>query len=87
MKSQYTIPLKNLINEFHLEELYMPTDPEQIMVASTEVDRPGLAIAGYTESFEPLRIQIVGRAEHAYIKSLSEEEQAAHLIGVCSTVA
>ena len=79
MKSQYTIPLKNLINEFHLEELYMPTDPEQIMVASTEVDRPGLAIAGYTESFEPLRIQIVGRAEHAYIKSLSEEEQAAHL--------
>ena len=79
MKSQYTIPLQKIMDEFHLETLHMPMDPEKILVASTEVDRPGLAIAGYTDSFEPLRIQIVGRAEHAYIKSLSEAEQAAHL--------
>ena len=76
MKSKYTISLDKIIEEFHLEALYMPSDPREILVASTEIDRPGLALAGYTESFEPLRIQIVGRAEHAYIKSLSPEEQA-----------
>ena len=74
MKSKYTIPLKSIIQEFQLEELYMPKTEEEILVATTEVDRPGLALSGHVESFEPLRIQIIGRAEHTYLSGLEEEK-------------
>ena len=74
MKSKYTIPLKSIIEEFQLEELYMPKTEEEILVATTEVDRPGLALSGYVDSFEPLRIQIIGRAEHTYLSGLDGAE-------------
>ena len=84
MKSKYTIPLRSIVQEFHLEEIYMPQTEQEILVASTEVDRPGLALAGYTDSFEPLRIQIVGRAEHSYLAGLTSEERAIRLDGFLS---
>ena len=74
MESKYSIPLSDIIKEFQLEVVYMPKEPSEIMVSSPEVTRPGLALAGFTEVFEPFRIQIIGRAEHAYLNSLSDEE-------------
>ena len=74
MESKYSIPLSEVINEFQLEVVHMPKDPKEIMVTSPEVARPGLALAGFTDVFEPFRIQILGRAEHAYLNSFSTEE-------------
>lgn len=74
MESKYSIPLNEVIDEFQLEVLNMPKDPKEIMVSSPEVTRPGLALAGFTDVFEPFRIQIIGRAEHAYLNSLGDEE-------------
>ena len=47
MKSKYSISLESLVKEFQLEELYMPTSAADIKISSTEVDRPGLALAGF----------------------------------------
>ena len=74
MESKYSIPLNDIINEFQLEVVYMPKDPKHIKVSSPEVARPGLALAGFTAVFEPFRIQILGRAEYAFLHSLSNEE-------------
>ena len=74
MESKYSIPLSDVIDEFQLEVAYMPKDPAKIKITSPEVARPGLALAGFTEVFEPFRIQIVGRAEHAYLNNLPEDE-------------
>ena len=74
MESKYSIPLSEIINEFQLEVVYMPKDPNDIKVSSPEVARPGLALAGFTDVFEPFRIQILGRAEDAFLNSLSDEE-------------
>lgn len=74
MESKYSIPLSDIIKEFQLEVVHMPREAEQIKITSPEVTRPGLALAGFTEVFEPFRIQILGRAEHAYLNSLSDEE-------------
>ena len=74
MESKYNIPLSEIINEFQLEVVYMPKDPKEIMVSSPEVARPGLALSGFMDVFEPFRIQILGRAEHAFLDSLSDEE-------------
>ena len=73
MKSKYSIPLSDVIKEFQLEEVYMPSDPKKIMVTSPEVSRPGLAFSGFVEIFEPFRIQIIGKAEHKYLSGLSDE--------------
>jgi len=76
MTSKYHIPLKTLISQFHLESVYLPEDGESIEVKSTEVSRPGLALTGFFELFDPSRIQILGKAEYAYISKLPEEERA-----------
>ena len=51
MESKYSIPLSELIAEFSLEELYMPTSPKEIKISSPEVSRPGLALSGFVEVF------------------------------------
>ena len=79
MDSKYSIPLSQLITEFQLEELYLPKSAEEIMISTPEVSRPGLALSGFLDVFEPLRIQIIGLAEHRYLSELSETERAEHL--------
>ena len=80
MESKYSIPLNEVINEFQLEVVHMPKDPKAIKVSSPEVARPGLALAGFTEVFEPFRIQIIGRAEHAFLNSLTDSEHNARIL-------
>ena len=76
MKSQYTITLDKIINEFSLEQIYVPRATEEITISTMEVDRPGLALAGFLEIFNPQRIQIIGRAEHQYLSELSSQERS-----------
>ncbi len=79
MKSKYSIPLSDLIREFQLEELYMPKDPKEIRVFTPEIDRPGLALAGFVTVFDETRIQVIGKAEHRYLSELNEEERVRRL--------
>jgi len=39
------------------------------------VNRPGLALAGFTKYFANKRVQVMGNAECHFLKSLSEEER------------
>ena len=73
MKSKYSIPLGNLIEEFQLEEIYLPQESSEIMVSNMEVNRPGLALCGFTEMFDASRLQIIGKAEFQYLYELSPE--------------
>ena len=79
MKSQYTITLDKIIKEFSLEQLYIPRASAEIEIFSMEVDRPGLALAGFLEMFNPQRIQIIGRAEHQYLSELTSDERSARI--------
>jgi HPr kinase/phosphorylase len=45
----------------------------QVTVA--EIDRPGLELAGFFDSFAHQRIQVFGRGENAYLAKLHEENQ------------
>jgi HPr kinase/phosphorylase len=48
-------------------------------IDSPELNRPGLALAGFLEVFEPNRIQILGNTEISYLKSLDGPERARRL--------
>ena len=79
MQSKYPIPLSQVISEFSLESIYLPEEGEKIPVESPEVNRPGLALAGFVEMFEATRIQILGRSEHRYLAELSDSQRAIRL--------
>ena len=76
--AEYFAPLAELIEEFHLEPVYLPQDRE-LKIVSTGVNRPGLALSGFFDSFEPDRIQIIGNAEYAYLESMDEQTRRKRL--------
>ena len=73
MKEPYKIPLTTIVDEFHLEWIVKPESFEDIQIITNEVNRPGLALAGFYEIFEPDRIQLIGKAETHYLDSLDAE--------------
>ena len=75
MEDSYSISLNKLIDEFSLTTLYLPAPADTIMISSNEVDRPGLALAGFFEIFEPSRIQMIGNAEHRYLERQTAEDR------------
>lgn len=69
------VTLKRIIDEMKLELLYSPQDPGEIQITRSDVTRPGLQLAGFFDHFEAQRVQIVGRAEYDYLRSLPEEKR------------
>ena len=72
----YSVSLKKLVEEFHLEIAYRATDFESIRLMVEDVARPGLQIAGYMDHFEPVRLQVFGNVESSYLQKLSTYERA-----------
>ena len=70
MKETYKIELYKIAEEFHLEWIVQPQNYRSIMVASPEINRPGLALAGFLDVFESERIQLIGKAEKKYLESM-----------------
>ena len=75
MKETYSVPLTSIIDEFQLEQIYVPKNIDSILVERNEVNRPGLQLAGFFDHFEPLRIQIIGKVEHRYLTFLTSQER------------
>ena len=74
MRTNFTIGLSKIISEFSLEVLNMPESGVEIMISSSEVNRPGLHMAGYFEFFDAERIQIIGKSEESFLKRFTEEK-------------
>ncbi len=68
MHTNFTISLDKIISEFSLEILNISQKAEEILISSTEVNRPGLQMAGYFEFFDKERIQIIGKSEESFLR-------------------
>ena len=75
MEETYSIPLSQVIDEFHLEVIHMPDMPDNIFVSCSRVNRPGLQLAGFYDYYEKISLQIMGQMENRYIMTLGEEEK------------
>ena len=51
-KQLYSITLEKLMDELQFEEIYMPIPANEIRITNREVNRPGLALAGFLTVFE-----------------------------------
>ena len=74
MGELYTVDLKEIIKEFNLETIFIPEN-ETVLIDTMEVNRPGLSLCGFFDSFQPRRIEIIGRVEHHYLDSISKEDK------------
>ena len=73
-----------IIDEFHLETIYMPKDPAEILIDENDVTRPGLQLMGFYEYFNPERMQIIGKMEFAYLSTIDEETRTQRLDALMS---
>ncbi len=74
MKTPFSVPLSRIMEEFALESVVMPKEPEDIYISSAEVNRPGLQLNGYFDYFDNDRIQILGKSENSFLYEFDEEE-------------
>jgi len=75
MKDSFKIPLSTIVDDFHFEILNKPENYSTIQIYSPEVNRPALALAGFTNLFDSERIQLIGKAEYAYLDTLDEKSR------------
>lgn len=73
--NNYSVPLRQLVEEFKLSVAYQATDYEQIRVMVDEVSRPGLPLTGFFEHFEALRVEVLGYVEMTFLEDQSPEKR------------
>ncbi|MBQ7740986.1 MAG: HPr(Ser) kinase/phosphatase [Eubacterium sp.] len=76
MSENYYVTLKQIIDNHMLEAVYIPKKAEDIKITTNEVNRPGIVLTGYTDYFDPLRIQILGWTELGFLQNMSNVERS-----------
>lgn len=75
MPANFSVSLKKIIDELSLEQQYMPKNPEEVMISSTDIDRPGVELVGFLDYFDKNRILVFGKTEYSYIGRFDSEKQ------------
>lgn len=71
----YIAELTKIVETFQLENILPELSLEGRVVKKKEINRPGLQLSGYYESFDHERLQVIGRVEHSYLLGLGEEKE------------
>ncbi len=75
VETDFTVNIKEIIEEFQLKDLTGCTRLDEIEITTSDVNRPGLQLVGYLDYFGADRIQIIGKGEYEYIKTLDPDER------------
>ncbi len=75
MATVFSVTLEKIKNEFSLEEIHSPFNCADKLIISNDINRPGLNFVGDYEFYDDRRIQILGNAEHGYLRKLSKEKR------------
>ena len=73
--NSYSVPLTKVVEEFNLNIVHAASNYDKVQIVVEEVSRPGLQFAGFFNHFEPLRLEIVGNVESAYLNTLTPERR------------
>ena len=71
----YSAELIKIVEAFQLENILPEISLKGRTVKKKEVNRPALQLAGFYQSFDHERMQVIGRVEHSYLLSLGEEKR------------
>src|SRR5919201_2476364 len=77
-KSVPVVTVESFYNS-HAEKLQMKLEGPRVgfhrKIREPTINRPGLALSGFNPYFAEKRVQVLGAAEHSYLKSLSRKVQ------------
>ncbi len=76
MSAAATVSLSQIMKEMTLETVFMPSNPDTILVESTQVNRPGVELTGFFKFYDNRRILVFGNTEMAYLDGLDSEQRA-----------
>src|SRR6202162_2665242 len=72
----------------HADKLQMKLEGPRVgfhrKIREPTINRPGLALAGFYTYFAEKRVQVLGAAEHSYLKSLTPKVRAQRFRALCS---
>ena len=75
MDGKFSVALSKIIKEFGLEGIYLPRNPDEILITSADVNRPGLQLGGFFDYFDAERIQVAGMTEISFLKRFVEDNR------------
>lgn len=81
----FSVTVKEIMDEFQLENINDCTRIDDILITTSDVNRPGLQLVGYLDYFGTDRVQIIGTVESTYLECLSTEERTKRLDDFFST--
>lgn len=81
MNTRFSVKLSQLIQMHHLDILHLNRDASEIEISSAEVNRPGLALAGFFDFFDNQRIQILGKSEFAFLEQSDKMTRSGSING------
>ena len=73
--ANYSISIESFVQALKLEVIYTPSPLSELYLDTAEINRPGLILTGFTEHFDPHRIQIIGLMEQSYLDKETPEER------------
>lgn len=75
MHAKNGVPLAEIVEEFNLEVLSKSSQFDQITIKVPSVNRPGLQLVGYYDYFDNHRVQLLGKAEYSYMRTMTPGER------------
>src|SRR6266705_4577496 len=85
-KSVPVVTVESFYNS-HSEKLQMKLEGPQVgfhrKIREPTINRPGLALSGFYAYFAEKRVQVLGAAEHSYLKSLPSSVRVKRFRNIC----
>lgn len=79
VREEYSVSLKSIVEEQGLTVLHAAKDFDTARVATADINRPALQLAGFYDYFDPKRLQLIGRVESTYLQTLGDEARLSAL--------
>jgi HPr kinase/phosphorylase len=79
------VKLSKIVTELALEKLYYLDEHDDIKIETSDINRPGLQLAGFFEYFGVDRIQIIGKVEMTYLNQLDAQTRSQSIRRLFST--
>ncbi|ABR50203.1 HPr kinase [Alkaliphilus metalliredigens QYMF] len=73
-----SITVEKLMKDLNMEELNS-IEATALLISTTDLNRPGMQLAGFFDYFAYERIQIIGKVEHRYLETLDTKTRKERL--------
>ena len=80
-----SVRLGKIVKEFMLEKIVYSPEFDDILITSTDINRPGLQLDGFFEYFGNERVQVIGKVEMTYLGRMTPEQRYNSLFALFST--